>query len=278
MRIGIVEFDFHLHRGLSPVCFWRDFSNEARVLQVGKSFGDNLRSLAHLQTRKIRLTDIQLDLQVIKVGESNYCRPSARFTEGGRTYHFSALYNSLQDGTRNRRLDFRGGELRIGVVECSFHLLHLRLSSPNLFKAWSYVSHGAGLTRRFQQSTRSITLSKGAIQFGFRRHTGTIKLLTPVVVCLGVSDGCFCLQHASSVLQLFLWSRSGSQLIKPRLCSGQIRSGLVRLGAKLGILEADQHLALLYDVALFYSDPFHASHNLCADCNLVVRNHVSRRR
>src|SRR5258705_1958140 len=166
MRIGIVEFDFHLHRGLSPVCFWRDFSNEARVLQVGKSFGDNLRSLAHLQTRKIRLTDIQLDLQVIKVGERNYRRPCARFAEGGRTYHFSALYNSLQDGTRNRRLDFRGGELRIGVIECSFHLLHLRLSSPNLFNACAYVSHESGLTSRIPPCSLNVTSSLIAILLG----------------------------------------------------------------------------------------------------------------
>ena len=71
-----------------------------------------------------------------------------------------------------------------------------------------------------------------------------------------------------SVLQLFI---IGTRILH---CAPR----LIVLGAKLVILQPDQHLIFLDLVALLHPDPLHAPRNLGVHVDLVVRHNVSARR
>src|SRR6185369_2714751 len=71
--VRILDFDLHLDRRLRAIRFGCDLFDEAGEPEIRISLGNDLGALPRLQPREVRLTDVELDLQVRQFREVDNC-------------------------------------------------------------------------------------------------------------------------------------------------------------------------------------------------------------
>ena len=138
MNVGILariqNLYLHLHRGLLPVRFRRNLRDDAVVFLVGICISRDLRPLCRAKTGEVRLRDIELDLQIIQIRQGNHRTLwAARGCAGELRRNKLAFFcRTVENRARHRRADYRGIQLRLGIIKLPLCLHDCTLGTCNL--------------------------------------------------------------------------------------------------------------------------------------------------
>ena len=111
------DLHLHLHRRLLAIGFGRNLVDEAVVFAIGKRVGGDDALLLRAQLREIVLVDVELDFQIVQIGERDDVAFGALVADEAGGDELAFLDVALQDGARDRSADDGVVELGFGVCD-----------------------------------------------------------------------------------------------------------------------------------------------------------------